>query len=323
MNVTGLRAKPEYLLHHIAPDRNEALFVPSDQSLLRDLSFIDGRASFSKGPAVTIALDDLINNSVPPSGADRYIFHVAFCGSTLLARLLDQPGSALVLKEPNVLVDLSNWKHSGPDARFAPAVDHALSYLRRPWTAGEPIIVKPTNWINNLLPDIVRCRAQLHAVFVTMAPEAYIMAVLRGGRDRLAFTARTAAHLAPSCANGKVWLQAAIAATADPIGRTLNLALVALRLQEILFSAETGTRIDASAIFTDPVEAAIRASKALALDMDEATIAATVAARKTINSKAPDRKFSLAEREGEHSEIERHHGAAIKTALDWSARTLY
>lgn len=322
MNIAELLADPKYMLHQIIPERNEALFVPADLALLRQLSFLDGRADFSSGPTVTVALDAMLTERLRQPGPDRYIFHVAFCGSTLLARLLDKQGSTLLLKEPNILVDLANWKRSGRDSRFAPALDLSLACLRRSWATGEAVVIKPSNWINNLLPDIVEHSAQLRSIFITMAPDAYVIAVLRGGRDRLAFAARTASHLAPSCPKGNIWLREAIAATADPIGRALNLALVALHLQEMLFSGHAGSVINAEEIFANPVEAARHASDALSLDIDEATIAATVSERKATNAKAPDRSFSLTERRLEDIEIERYHGAAIKAALDWSARTL-
>lgn len=323
MKAVDLLNDPHFLLHQIIPAEGVALFVPTTRDLLSKPSFIDGRTDFSNGPAVKVALDDLLAQSLPVvSGPDRYIFHVAFCGSTLLARMLDHDGAAFVLKEPNILVDLANWQRSGEDARFAPTVQLVLACLRRRWTENEAVVVKPSNWMNNLLPYLATESADLRQLFVTMRPRAHLVALLRGGRDRLTFAARTAAHLAPSVPQGNAWLQAAISAINDPIGQTLNLALAALRLQERLFETHIGLRLDAEAIFADAATAARRASNALGLGLDPETIDAASAARTQINAKRPGHAFSVREREGEDAEVERHHGAAIDAALAWAEKAL-
>lgn len=323
MTVANLLGDPNYLLHQIDPAEGVATFVPTTASLLSKPSFIDGRTDFATGPVVSVPLDALLAESLPSaSGPDRYIFHVAFCGSTLLARMLEHEGVAFVLKEPNVLVDLANWRRAGKDGRFDPTLQLALGLLRRRWAKGEAIVVKPSNWINNLLPDIVAGSPDLKPVFVTMAPHAYAIAVLRGGRDRLTFAARTAAHLAPSLPEGNAWLQAAISAAGDPIGQTLNLALVALRLQERLFEAHDGTGIDAETIFAGPAAAALQASDALDLGLSPKVIDTTAAARAQINSKRPGHAFFASEREGEDAEVAQHHGTTIDAALDWAQDVL-
>lgn len=321
--ISDLIADPRYLLHRIDPHAGQAVFVPTTQAHLRKASFLDGRTDFSVGPAVTVALDALLQQDPPDTtGANRMIFHVAFCGSTLLARLLDLPGIAHVLKEPDVLVGLSEWQRRGADARFGPALTLALACLRRRWTADEVVIVKPTNWINNLIGDMARDPAGLKPVFITMDRRAYAIAVLRGGRERLAFAARTAAHLAPACSQGEPWLRAAVAEDADPMGRAVRLALTALHMQVQLFTATADNSLDFAEIVSQPAPAAQRASAILGLDISPARIAAETAARAASNAKAPDRAFSATERAGEDADVWHHHGATIDAALHWAERIL-
>lgn len=318
MTVADLLADPSRFLHRIDPVAGEATFLPTTRALLTAPSFIDGRTDFANGPAMVVPLDALLREDLPETpGPNRMIFHVAFCGSTLLARMLDHEGAALVLKEPNVLVDLANWKRAGADGRFGPALRMATACLRRRWSAGEAVVVKPTNWINNLIGDLAAEPAGLSPVFVTMDPRAYAIAVLRGGRDRLTFAARTAAHLAPSLPEGNGWLQAAIAATGDPIRRTMNLALAALRLQERLLEGVGGLTLTAEEIIAAPADTALRASAALALDLQ--TIDPQRAA---INAKRPGHAFSTSEREGEDADVLRHHGPTIDAALRWAEGAL-
>lgn len=327
MTVAELLADPRFLLHRIDPVAGMATFVPTAPERLSKPSFIDGRTDFSTAPPVEVSFDTLLQTEpIRPPGPNRMIFHVAFCGSTLLARLLEQEGVSFVLKEPNALVDLANWKSSGVDERFGPVLRFALGSLRRPWSAEDLVVVKPSNWVNNLLGELATDPAGLRPLFITMAPRAYAIAVMRGGRDRLAFAARTAAHLAPMLPSGREWLQSAIAATSDPIGRATNLALVALRVQERLFAttfpAAGAVTLDAETISVRPSEAIRRADSILKLDLDLERACADASERAAINAKRPGFAFSADAREQEDQEVERHHGPTIDASLAWAARVL-
>lgn len=94
-----------------------------------------------------------------------FIFHSAFCCSTLVANLLDAPGRASAVKEPVILNDIVGWRARGGEAgalRHALAV--ALTALSRPFAPGEITILKPSNLVNPLLPTIA-----------ALAPEAPIL----------------------------------------------------------------------------------------------------------------------------------------------------
>lgn len=76
--------------------------------------------------------------------------HTGFCGSTLLATVLDQPARALVLSEPHLLAALAEQAKGFPSVQTV--LWQALGLLHRPLTAGEQVVRKPTNWFNNLVP---------------------------------------------------------------------------------------------------------------------------------------------------------------------------
>lgn len=322
--VADLLADPGWYLHRIDPAGGAATFVPTRPDLLTRPSFIDGRDDFACGPAVTVSLGRLLEAPPPQAaGPERMIFHVSFCGSTLLARMLELPGAAFVLKEPAALVDLADWKKAAPgDARLAPALAMVRAALGRRWSADEPVMVKPSNWVNNLLPDLTRDPA-LRAVFVTMARRPFLVAILRGGRDRLAFTARAAAHLATT-QEEQGWLRAAIAASDDPLARAVRLAAVTLHVQMRAFAAVAvpGRAIDAAAVTGDPVAAALMATQLLDLGIDPGRLAAHAAAKSGEDSKNPGRAFTTAGRRGEDDAVEQHHGALLDAAEDWAERTL-
>src|SRR3982750_4542023 len=146
---------PRYLLHRVDPVRRQLLFRPTTAEAVRDAAFIDGRTSIWTGPPMVFPFDEGEQLRIVPS-AGRAIFHMSFCGSTLLARLLDRPGKVLALKEPNCLVDLADWKtalkqQNQGSADFESTVGLAAAMLARRWADGEQILLKPSSWANNLI----------------------------------------------------------------------------------------------------------------------------------------------------------------------------
>ena len=308
---------PRYLLHRVDPVRRELMFRPTTAAELRSAAFIDGRSDIWDGPPVVVSFD-----AVPAASSEPvpYIFHMSFCGSTLLARLLDCPGKTMALKEPNCLVDLADWKtalgqHASED--FEPVLRFATAMLSRAWTANEKILIKPSSWANNLIGDLDASRA----VFVTIGRDRFVEAVLRGGTPRLAFAARLAAHLSPFVAQGPQQVQAAIDSTPDPVGRTARLALVAHDLQQRLSERAAGTRIDFAEIEGDPFGAASRAAAALDLGLDAADIQSNCERWAGANAKA-DASFSADQRRAENEQVRAAYGSLIEEALRWAETAL-
>ena len=57
----------------------------------------------------------------------HFIFHSAFCCSTVLARAFDIPGIAMGLKEPPIYNDIVGWRHRGGGP---PGLDHLEADVR-------------------------------------------------------------------------------------------------------------------------------------------------------------------------------------------------
>lgn len=263
----------------------------------------------------------------------RYIFHIGFCGSTLLTRLLDARKQTLVLREPNCLADLANAKthaaRQGHDHPLLPqAVAAASRHLARPWTAGEPVIVKPSNWANNLLLELVRQRGT-RALFLMSSRQQFLEAVLRGGPNRLAFAARAAVHLSNDHMEHATLVAAALHADDDQSGRLARLAVVLHAIQLDQFKAAAalagwgeGDRLDYSDLVADPVAAVLRAVKALDLDIGQEAIAANVARWMARDAKEPDSSFSSDQNAKWAAALRSQHGATMDRALNWAEQCL-
>ena len=192
----------------------------------------------------------------------------------------------------------------------------ALGLCRELYFAGSDTTV---HGLNNALYLLLTDPDAIRPLFVTMQRRPFLIAVLRGGRDRLAFTARAAAHLAtPS------QLQAAIAASGDPLARAVHLAAITLHVQMLAFAAagRAAQAIDAAELTGAPIEAALAANDILDLGIDPDKLAAHAAAKIGEDSKNPGRAFRQVDRRGEDDAVERHHGTMLDSALAWAERTL-
>lgn len=115
-------------------------------------------------------------------GPLHFLFHSAFCGSTLLARALSQPGVAMGLSEPVVLNDVVGFRRRGAaPAAVARVADGALRLLGRPFGAGESVVVKPSNVINPLAELFLALQPQARAVFLHAPLETFLISVARKG----------------------------------------------------------------------------------------------------------------------------------------------
>jgi hypothetical protein len=318
------------LLHRLSLTKAEAELIPATAAALREASFIDGRIDFSCGPARVIALSELLRSEQVPAPPARMIFNTGFCGSTLLARLLDVPGEALVLREPNCLADLANQQaaaeRQGTDLDGLGDVAGAiLRHLSRPWIEGETVVVKPSSWANNLVPLLVGTEP-IHPLFLVSTRDSYLKSVFRGGPERLSFAARAAVHLSSAGDEGARLVDAALRADDDQIGQLARVAMVGFEIQLRQFHAASASNawgpdhwLDQAELMTDPLAAARKAAAALALDLGAELISANVDAWSARHAKSPRDHFSRGQEEEAFAAMPEGERRRVADTLAWAA----
>jgi len=196
VDAASLLSEAHFFLHAINIERRQLVFVPSGRELLSRAAFIDGRSNLATSAKVfTLPFEDALawyRSHDPDSTCDRLLVHTAFCGSTLLARALDHPNYSFVYKEPQALIDLVTMKQAGDvfcadDDDWSALLGLCLQQFRKSWSSTEVSVLKPSNWVNILLPDLVRCSGNYRAVLLTGSPRDFLLATIRGGRDRFAY----------------------------------------------------------------------------------------------------------------------------------------
>ncbi len=114
---------------------------------------------------------------VPQSGGSlHFIFHTAFCRSTLLAKALDIPGHSVGYSEPGILNDIA--AHGTAAHPLLPAVLALLARLRG---EGEVVFVKPSNHANSLIPAMMAARPDARAIMLSSGCEEFIGSIHRKG----------------------------------------------------------------------------------------------------------------------------------------------
>jgi hypothetical protein len=131
---------------------------------------------------------DLHANLAGDQTAPGFIFHPAHCGSTLLARLLDQKNKTLVIREPFALRQLAARIASGPpgaeDDFSTQLLAALLSLLSRSWGPDQKVIIKANVPVNFILPQIFACLPEAGGVILYASFEGYLLSVLKTPRHR-------------------------------------------------------------------------------------------------------------------------------------------
>ena len=324
-DLADLVVDPARLLHRIDAGAGRLTFLPVTRAALEGASFHDGRTEIASGAPIERMAEDATWPT--PAAPDRYIFHVSFCGSTLLTRMLECPGKVFALREPHALVDLADARKAGLGGqRLAALTDLVRASLRARWDPDEVVLVKPSNWANNLLSELCAPATSVRPLFVGIGARAFLRAVFRGNRERLEFTLRAVQHLAGP--RDTPLLAAAVQASGDPLGRAANLILVALHLQRRAFvqamagggwSAEQV--LDYETIVGDPIAAATTASAALDLGLTAAEIADNVARALARNAKQAG-DFSADGEAGVNDAVEAANGRHFDAGLAWAKTAL-
>lgn len=306
-------------LHRVDVVENRIMRVETDLVRLRKASFLDGREQFWTDQSVEDGAPFLASHAETRACKVAWIFHVGFCGSTLLTRLLESAKDTLSLREPQCLVDLSDQLVRAREEgklqkieRWSNAIPTHFSGLS---SEHGKIIVKPSNWANPLLPMLEAQGAVGDAIFVTMERKAWLRACLRGGRDRLAYVARCADHTARATGLDTAIVQSAITGTSDPLDQAVRLAALLHKVQDLCFDRADPTssrRLDYDEIVSSPLEAVNKARKLLGLRPNP-----SLEIQLDWHAKDPNRRFDPSIRENEDKAVETEHAGRIKSASDW------
>ena len=299
LTLDDLFASPDHYLHSF--EGSTAVFMPMDRAAYHRSIFLDGRISPAADRVMKLPAEALTEPARAPAPTG-WIFHVAHCGSTLLARALDRPSASLVLREPLALRQLALFPDKG-------RLGLTAAMLSKRYQGELPTIVKANVPVNFLLPELVAIDPGARAVFLYATLRDYLLAILRSDNHRdwlRRVTTQLAPHLgdlsglpdAERCA--ALWL-AQIRAFTAAIGLMPN--------------ART---LDAEAFFADPRPILKAAAAHLGVAMTDAEAGETVEGPLFATySKNPEQAFDNEARLARRAELEGPLAGEIDRAQDW------
>lgn len=269
------------------------------------------------GPAPTVVRRRDAIGAAASAAPVHFVFHSAYCCSTLLARAFDAEGVAMGLKEPVLLNDLVGWQlRGGTAAEIAPVLDDGLRLLARPFARGEAVIIKPSNVVNAMAPAML-----------TMRPEARALLLHAPLRDYLGSIAKKGMW-------GRLWVRDLLVKqlrqglhdfgfkTEDYLGQTdLQAGAIGWLAQQALFATMTrqfGDRVrtlDSAALMAAPAAAMGALAGLFGLTLD---VAAVVSGPAFTRHSKFDTDFGAAARAGEQRDAAAVHAEEIDKVAAWA-----
>ncbi|WP_120716175.1 hypothetical protein [Tsuneonella amylolytica] len=302
VTLNDLYDNPDHYLHSF--DGEYAVFVPMDRDAYARSIFLDRRIQLARPGAIRAPIEPLLRGR-PPMHGGRWIFHVAHCGSTLLANALEQLGDFTVLREPAALRQVAV-------SRAGALLPLVLSAMAKRYPGAGPTLVKANVPVNFILEDIAALKPADQAILLYHDLPAYVAAVLRSDGHR-------------------GWLRAVTSelawALGDLTGATDAERAGALWAGQIASFARFADgradvrALDADAFYADPA-ATLRAAAALfGMTPGEGTIEEIVAGPLfTTYSKKPGEPFDNARRLARRHESEAALRPEIDAAMEWILR---
>lgn len=169
-------ASPDAYLHSF--DGDDAIVVPMDAAAYARSIFLDHRISPASDNAFRVPAASLPHPATMPTA--NWIFHVAHCGSTLLARALEALGSGLVLREPLALRQLALMPAAGRET-LLPAT---LALLARRYEPDKPTLIKANVPVNFIAHEIAAAMPEARGILLYTDLPDYLFAVLRSDNHR-------------------------------------------------------------------------------------------------------------------------------------------
>jgi hypothetical protein len=316
--IEALIASPDHYLFGFEGD--QAIFAAMDREAYRRSIFLDRRISPASQEMTTVPVGLLARSlagNPPARGPNGWIFHIAHCGSTLLARALDRPRDSLVLREPLALrqlgVEAARSAGEERTASWRSRLRLAVSLAGRKYQAQAPVIVKANVPVNFIASDIMDLAPETPGILLHFPLRAYLLAILRSA-DHRQWVANVTSQVQPA-------LVALIGEPgySDIPERAAALWMAQMRLYAGAVERFAGLKsLNAERLFNTPAPVLAASAAHFGIPISEADIETIVEGPLfSTYSKSPDQAFDNRRRLEVQAETARLLGPEIDQARRW------
>jgi hypothetical protein len=180
-DLLGDRAWFPYRLNF---ERGEVILTRTNAEALSAQPFLDHRWVRTASAAQTVPIEALAQ-APEIERAPGFIWHTAFCCSTVIADCLDFPDRSLSLKEPISLVHMAAARRQEDPRATDAAVAGLIRLYGRGFSPGARVLVKPSNDANTLIDATLDASGPI--LFLHGSLRRFLLSVAKGGEDRRRF----------------------------------------------------------------------------------------------------------------------------------------
>lgn len=312
--ISAIVGDAAWLAHRYDPGHDAVHFRMVPRAARGGVPFLTDEYLGGPGEPVVIRRADC---GEMPRTPLHFLFHSAYCASTMLARALDQPGTASSLSEPVLLNDMVGWRRRGADPReHGRVMADALALLGRPFAPGEAVVVKPSNIFNPLMRGAMMLRPDARAILLHAPLRAFLLSVARKGLGCRLWCRELLEHY---LADG--FVQLGFDARDYFRQSDLQVAAVGWLAQQQAFAALAAwapdriATLDSETLTRAPAAAVAAAMRHFGLPIDAARIAGHPALARNSKSGAD---FAPGERQRDLAAAEAAYGGEIDHVMRWA-----
>ena len=173
--ISDIESNPEWIPHALNTETRSVEFLRVPEERYSAPGFLFEYAPTDPADRRSVSFDQVIEMKVEALPL-HFIFHTAFCRSTLLARALNIPGISLGMSEPGIIASLASG-----GAKAEPLIAPLLRLLGRKRPGIDAVFVKPTNHANRLIPALLRAQPDARTVLMTNPVSPFLQSVRKRG----------------------------------------------------------------------------------------------------------------------------------------------
>ncbi|NNE05163.1 MAG: hypothetical protein HKO64_04925 [Xanthomonadales bacterium] len=182
-------SNPGWLIHDFQAMFRRFAVAQVSESLYRESAFMNNAINPQLGKIMPVGLAPMqaaFQSAAPVPVPAPYIFHIGHCGSTLVSRALGASGDILPVREPRLLIAVSDCLRDLQDplswlsaSEYRAMERVALLAMERQFHDAQLPVVKLTSTCNNLVDAVLDQHPDRKALFLYQPLEPALAGILR------------------------------------------------------------------------------------------------------------------------------------------------